>query len=69
MTAERNEGLDDQSRIDLMPTVGHKGLMDFNRSDQQKLLVSTAEEIVEQYGETYFREKRVADEEPKAFLL
>jgi acyl-CoA dehydrogenase len=42
--------------------------MDFDQSQEQRLFVQTAEQIVNDYGETYFREKRLNQEEPKEFL-
>lgn len=42
--------------------------MDFEREGEHKMLVDTARDIVENYGESYFREKRLADEEPEEFI-
>lgn len=42
--------------------------MNFAQSNEQKMLTDTARDIVENYGESYFREKRLADEEPEEFV-
>lgn len=42
--------------------------MDFDLSQEQRLFVQTAKDIVNDYGETYFREKRLEEEEPEEFL-
>lgn len=42
--------------------------MNFEQSGEQKMLVETARDIVDGYGESYFREKRMADEEPEEFV-
>ncbi|WP_255152056.1 acyl-CoA dehydrogenase family protein [Halorarius halobius] len=42
--------------------------MNFERSGEQTMLVETAKDIVDEYGESYFREKRLADEEPEEFV-
>ncbi len=41
--------------------------MDFALTDEQRMIVRTAREIVDSFGATYFREKRLADEPPDAF--
>lgn len=37
-------------------------------TSEQKMLVDIAKDITESYGESYFREKRLADEEPEEYI-
>jgi acyl-CoA dehydrogenase len=37
-------------------------------TSEQKMLVDIARDITESYGESYFREKRLADEEPEEYI-
>jgi len=42
--------------------------MEFDQSQEQQLIVDTATDMVESYGESYFREKRMADEVPEELI-
>ncbi len=42
--------------------------MEFDLTDEQRLLVQTATDIVKGFGEPYFRERRLAEEVPTEFL-
>ena len=42
--------------------------MDLEMTAEQKLLVTTAREITERFGESYFRDKRLANEEPVEYV-
>lgn len=42
--------------------------MEFEPTETQRMLVETAREIVEGFGESYFREKRLANEAPTEYL-
>lgn len=42
--------------------------MDMEMSDTQELLVETAKDIVDRFGDSYFREKRIEDEKPEEFI-
>lgn len=42
--------------------------MDLEMSETDQMLVNTANDILDRFGESYFREKRVADERPREFI-
>ena len=42
--------------------------MDLQASAEQRMLVDTAHDITERFGESYFRDKRMADEEPEEYI-